>query len=71
MLNNSQADFENTRQDVENPKCLGTLQGRGVLLPEPGLHLAAYLKVEDLSTVVLRTAGQTLHRGYQVGSYFH
>ena len=35
-------------------KCLGTLHGRGVLLPEPGLHLAAYLKMEDLSTVMLR-----------------
>ena len=39
---------------IKNPKCLGTLQGRGVLLPEPGLHLAAYLMMEDLSTVMLR-----------------
>ena len=48
-------DFENTGLDDKDPKCLGTLQGRGVLLPEPGLHLAAYLNImEDLSTVMLR-----------------
>ena len=65
-------DFENTGlDDDKDPKCLGTVQGRGVLLPEPSLHLAAYLNMmEDLSTDV-EIAGQTLHRGYQVGSYFH
>ena len=50
-----QHDFENTGLDVKNPRCLGTLQGRGVLLPEPGLHLAAYLQMmEDLRTVMLK-----------------
>ena len=39
---------------LKDPKCLGTLHGRGVLLPEPGLHLTAYLQIEDLSTLMLR-----------------
>lgn len=34
---------------LEDPKCLETLHDRGVLLPEPSLHLTAYLQTGALS----------------------